>query len=279
MPIAFDVASVAGGGSSITSLTWPHTCSGDNLFLFVSTEAYSGSNPTGVTYNGVALTNLWVQEPSNHKGSAWYLVAPTTGEHNVVVTWATSQDYVAAGAASYTGVHQTTPIGTPVSTYVYDISISVNVSSAVGEWVLDAISCGKPDAIIGAGQTQRYVDSKYDQRTIHSTKDGATSVTMSWTWTGNAWFSLGAVPIKPAVEVLTPRSLHRLRSRPLRSPTFKPSSTSSPTRFNHSIRSPRSKPILKIFSRCWSPHPWSRRSKLILPLSTPWRNRFHPSRI
>ena len=56
--IAFD-ATANGQDSNVASLTWSHTCTGSDLVLIVGVSTRGGDGdavPTGVTYNGVAMT-------------------------------------------------------------------------------------------------------------------------------------------------------------------------------------------------------------------------------
>ncbi len=80
----FTDGSFAGG-----NLTFAHDATGDDL-LFVYTYNFSGAyGVTGVTFNGVSMTALATNVTSVHLSnsmSAWYLVAPASGSHNVVIT-------------------------------------------------------------------------------------------------------------------------------------------------------------------------------------------------
>lgn len=110
--IAVDAAT-NGGDTTGTSLTFAHTCTGTNLILFVGVNGHTASNLiTGVTYNGVAMTQIAsspIQVPADRYINLWYLIAPATGAHNVVIS-ASGSAYIAGAAVSYTGVIQTSPI-------------------------------------------------------------------------------------------------------------------------------------------------------------------------
>lgn len=103
-------ATSTGAESSSSSKTWAHTVSGANTILFVSGWIRgNGVNPTGVTYNGVAMTqigtNLVVSTFYYDKIFLYYLIAPTTGTNNVVVSFG-GTNYNATIAISYTGAKQ-----------------------------------------------------------------------------------------------------------------------------------------------------------------------------
>lgn len=114
--VTFDAASTSASSSSEASRTWSHTCTGTDLKLFVAVARHgSGSvgegggdvpTVTGVTYNGVALTStttVFDDSEFAYLGiDMWYLDAPATGAHDVVVS--VSPDCtMACGAVSFTG--------------------------------------------------------------------------------------------------------------------------------------------------------------------------------
>ena len=164
---------------------------------------------TGITYGGQALTVVGTAAQGtggdNARIEIWRLVNPPTGSNTVSITFtdAVNEEGATAGAASFTGVHQTTPLGTfasAVSSGTADTP-TVNVSSAVGELVFDTVARKQNSLTVDPGQTQRWhlctdgTCSNVDGGT--STKDGAASVTMTWTPDNKRW-AIGAVPIKPS---------------------------------------------------------------------------------
>jgi hypothetical protein len=108
MAIAFN-AETQSSASTVTSLTFAHTCAGSDRFLIVGCSSLSpGDLITGVTFNGVAMTLA----TKNVLGAAgerdlyiYYLVNPPTGAQNVVVS-ASGTTTLAGFACSYTGVRQ-----------------------------------------------------------------------------------------------------------------------------------------------------------------------------
>lgn len=108
MAIAFDATTTSSLGSAVTSITFSHTCTGSNRILFVCTANNGGANVTGVTYNGVAMTNIWgaLSNGAPSKSYLWYLIAPATGANNVVVSLSASVSVIAK-VVSYTWASQT----------------------------------------------------------------------------------------------------------------------------------------------------------------------------
>lgn len=208
MAIAFDAATTAVGTDD---LTFAHTVSGALRILIVSIGMRSdtgvGRNDIGsVTYGGVSMTRLDTQQKNALDVYLYYLVAPATGANNVIVD--VNPRYagcnIAAVAASYTGVNQVTPLGTQAKTGVTTTSMSVNVSSATGELVVDAAGKLNTDVLnVGADQTQRGQNGGgtggAHARAAISDEAGAATTTMSWSWTNSVDAAVIAVPMKPGV--------------------------------------------------------------------------------
>lgn len=123
-----------------TILTFSHTVSGSDriLFVFGHDRSNTSTSVTGITYNGVAMTQInGVRCPTDRFMTLWYLIAPDTGTNDVVVTSSESTNLRFA-AASYTGAKQTgqpdgsdTSTGTSVSTISTDITTVAN-----GSWMI-----------------------------------------------------------------------------------------------------------------------------------------------
>ena len=194
-------------GDSVTTakgtggtLTFSHRCFGTNRLLVVSTSATWGSI-SGVTYNGDALTcqtDSMYREFSGFASGIFYIIAPDTGTHDVVVSFSGSLDAVAT-ACGFTGVNQTTPFNGASEAEGTSTGPSVAVGSASGDFVLDCLTWnidGAATATVGADQTQRGQDTQgsYCGHAV-STEAGAASVTMSWTIGASKEWSLVGISI------------------------------------------------------------------------------------
>ena len=104
--IAFDAA-VDDTNAGAASLTFSHTCTGDNLILFVGVSSGSGTTlPTGVTYGGEAMSLVNSGTRTTVLGALYMKVGPLTGANNVVITYAGAQGDIIGVAVSYTGAKQ-----------------------------------------------------------------------------------------------------------------------------------------------------------------------------
>ncbi len=207
MAIVVGASSTAFNTVPATSLTLSHTvASGDARILVVNVATKGGDLASGVTYGGVTLTKVMSVASGTVVGtSLWRLVNPVVGTADLVATL-TASNVIAIGATSYTGVHQTTPLGTAVGGSANSATASVVVSSAANELVVDGVaSLNDASIAVGAGQTLRYragaTGASFSPVSTSSTEPGAASVTMSWSLPGaQPFWAIVAVPIKPAPE-------------------------------------------------------------------------------
>jgi uncharacterized repeat protein (TIGR01451 family) len=213
--IAVDATST---GSSVnsTNVTFTHiTGSGSNRLMLVGISYEDDNNPgltiTNVTYAGQPLTFVGRQaSPQEVACEVWRLINPPSGSASIVVTASGldgTSDSIFAGAITYTGVHQTAPLGTMTFGAGTGTTGSATVSSAANELVfgLLALDDGRT-ATNTAGQTERWngrTETGDDGvRAAAATKVGTASTTLSWTLVNDAW-SACAVPIKPAPSPVT----------------------------------------------------------------------------
>ena len=137
-----DVSSscVAGIGSSFT---WSHTVGNGaaRLLLVDVTINQSGTvTASSVTYNGVALTLRGSATfATNARAEVWYLIAPPTGAHDVVVTLS-GNARTACGATSYSGVDQADPLSAAVTATGTTNAPTTSVNSAAGNLVHDVLA-------------------------------------------------------------------------------------------------------------------------------------------
>lgn len=148
MAIAFDQKSA--NSATGTSVTISHTCTGSNLILMSFVFSTSGDDVSGVTYNGVAMTQA-VKAANSYAGGygyIYYLVGPATGANNVVASRSTSTGTLGILNGSYTGAKQTGQPDSTGSSYSATRPISWNQTiTAVNSWIFGGEMCnGTPTA-------------------------------------------------------------------------------------------------------------------------------------
>jgi hypothetical protein len=185
--IAFDAAS-GGATAGTTTLTVSHTCSGTNrvLIVVVSTGGGTGDTVSGVTYNGLAMTNLWdAADGTLALGSGWMIVDPPTGTHNIVATFGASLSaYGELSATSWTGVDQlTVKRASPSVVFPVSAEPTITASSATnGDTVVDGWAIYNYGTAISPNQTSRNVSTNAGQFISAIQSAVATGPTvMSWT--------------------------------------------------------------------------------------------------
>ena len=136
MAIAFDSQVTTASTSGITSKTFSHTTSGSNRILFVIASHPAAQTVTGVTYAGAAMTlvNTRTQTAGNNTVELWYLIAPTIGANNVIIT-ASGSTTIGYGSISFTGASQTSQpnasavggnVTTAVTSYAQPVTTTVD---------------------------------------------------------------------------------------------------------------------------------------------------------
>jgi parallel beta-helix repeat protein len=189
--VTFDAASSTSTGSgSAISATFSHTTSGVDRILIVGVSIFG--SVSSITYAGTSLALVGTATfPSEVRIEFWRLIAPATGTSNVVVTLSGSASFV-AGASSFTGVHQTMPLGSFFS-----------ATSDAGNPTVDTLAVRDSTTVtVGAGQSQRWNAQTTNNIVIGrgSTEPhgGSSTVTMSWTLADQRQWALGAVALKAA---------------------------------------------------------------------------------
>lgn len=187
--VQFDAATTT-TGASISSRTWLHTVANQsNRVLIVGVQAENGSirHPSGVTYNGVALTQINtanVGSGTRQCVSLWYLLAPAVGTANVVVTWSSSVSNATAGAISLYNVAQAAPEANATSVNNSGATTTNITTLTDGAWVVDMFGSGNGGGLSAAGgQTARFTNTSGSTTAGGgSTKPVATAGATSVTW-------------------------------------------------------------------------------------------------
>lgn len=183
------------GESTTSTITFSHTVAGSEPVLWVCVSGFrSGGSvdPTGVTYNAVALTELadFLGGGGNDNAiSLWRLINPAAGTANVVVTFAAATEAVAM-SISYSGVDQTTPNDAIQENDSTATDPTHAITSETGDMVVDFVlgwgTAGDAWQASG-GLTERLENSNTNGINSIAVGDaaGAASVTAAWTTVTN----------------------------------------------------------------------------------------------
>lgn len=187
MTLAFDASSSASSGGT-SALTLAHTCTGTDLALVVMASCPNGYNylaGSTATYNGVSMgaARVNVAGGSNEYSYLWVLANPASGTHNIVVT-PTGSAYLDVIGASFTGVDQTTPVGsTANSQNGYAVSpYSTNITVASGGCAVDFFTKRSPSATLTVDGTQTQIAQTANSVSRSGASYKAAATAMSWTF-------------------------------------------------------------------------------------------------
>src|SRR5271165_2472720 len=201
-------------GAGAHTLTFAHTTANvANRVLLVGVSmnitAVPGASVTGVTYNGTALSLVGAHNDTNatRRVEVWYLLAPTNGAFNVVVTVnlpSAGSVGVEAGATTFTGVDQTVPLGSFVSADgAAGANSQLDVPSVINGMLLDTLATdGTQTVAVSAPQVQQWnqnsaANANPGVRGVGSSRAGAPNVPISETFSGTSNWAQGAISINP----------------------------------------------------------------------------------
>ncbi len=193
------------------------TTSGANagLAIGVGWGVDSGSAPdlattNPITYNGVAATFQRCPTLGSFEAAAVAFIAPaSTGAFTLSVTFAATTNNAWLAALPLNGAGALS-----IRTQVGADAATVDVSSAVGDLVFDAIFDGNSTTLaVGAGQTAEYTTGSFDGFWSGglSTEDGAASVTMSWSNSTSPRMAAMSIQEAAASGLSIPVAMHHRR--------------------------------------------------------------------
>jgi hypothetical protein len=230
---SFQVGEEGGGGfgvnasdsgtatSGATGITIPNfTVAGSERLMLVGVSINNDDydpNPPGEIVDSITWNNgtedleivdfkVTTSEGDDGRIEIWKLVAPSTGTHNVVITFnrAITQEAI-AGVMSFTGVDLDDPLGTFASNADDDTTEATlnNIPSASGEIVFGVICTEYDDLTANSGQAEHWNEFFSSTGAAGGTVV-ATSSTVDMSWDlledatpSNHWV-MGGISIKPS---------------------------------------------------------------------------------
>jgi hypothetical protein len=198
-------------GAPATSVTFAYTVpAGSNTMLYVGCLLYNEATNviSGVTYNSVSMTRSGtaIRANTTQYVTLFQLVAPSTGANNVVVTADNSSNFQ-CGAASFTGVDQTTPTAQYATATAFFSDISQAITCTSSDMAVDFVYYGAAgNPTVGGSQTILW------QPVGNNTGWGAsyqqaTNPTMAWTTNANSGAWAGMCVKAAAAGGATPHNL------------------------------------------------------------------------
>jgi len=215
MTVSYDNAS-GSKESAPSPLTWSHTIgSGSNRLLVVGVTNNNSAGTVSVTYNSVSMTE-WSHYHAGNDTSHPFLTffymkeanLPSSGAYNVVVTYGGGTTVVTAGAISFAGADQTTPLQNEVKgSQGGGSALTVTITSSSGNMaVLFAGSGSAAGTLGGTGSPtervrQDFDGSAYMNNIVGVTAPGAASVQITYTDISD-WYTWIGADVKANVVIL-----------------------------------------------------------------------------
>jgi hypothetical protein len=213
MAIAFDAAANNASVSGPTSpTTFTHTCgsltNGAVLVGVAFWQNVAGTGTvTGITYGGNAMTVVGTPQNTGAMYSALYrLIAPAAGANTVSITYSGALLTATAGAMSFSGVDQTTPVEASNAAVGFSLTATVSTTTLTDNaWVVHAMThFGTEASTIGQGSStwNLSANSITGSGGYVGPKTPAGAQTTSWTWATNSrdW-AISTGVLKPASAV------------------------------------------------------------------------------
>ena len=188
------------------------TPTGTDLGLLVIVNIHGDETVSSLSYGGDSLTLAVAQgsgASSGQRVEIWYLIAPSTGANDIVVTYSGTVNPDSVIALSYENVNQTSPIGTTAG---QNFSSGTNPSLNISTTVVDALIVGGAsyrggDAdpfTPGTGVTERYDfatgTSAIDDDSFTGGEKSAAAIssyTFDFTASNSNYWTIAAVELKP----------------------------------------------------------------------------------
>jgi len=202
----YDTTSSSATVSSGSSITLSHTVANQSnrvlLVGIVRTSEGSVLEPTGVTYNSVAMTKVDTANGLMGAGvSVWKLIAPDTGTHDIVASFGSTIGGLRMYGVSVYNANQAITNYTSQNVNFSNGS-SISVASQVNSLVIDFIDEQNANQTLTVGADQTYM-VKTTSPYIGISRETSTgaSTTMSWTiGSSDGYFSHIGVSVDPVAS-------------------------------------------------------------------------------
>jgi hypothetical protein len=204
--IAFDSVLNENNQTAAGSVTISFTNTAGDI-LFVAHVNRIGDTTTGITYNGVAMTQIAkTDDTTGNQFYLYYLLAPATGAHNIVISY-TGSGNIRTVAASYSGAkHSGQPDASTTANGGSASSATLALSSITDQcWFVMVAWNGQDWAeSAGAGATARGSGNlKFFDSNNYKSPAGSYSMTIDWSASGSTNFAAFQASFQPATLIAT----------------------------------------------------------------------------
>ena len=209
-PPEFDAVSVNNASTGPSTQTSSHAIGGSGVgrgLVVIIAQLNSSSapnDPTGVTYDGVAMTKQASRSDYERlRLTVWTLIAPASGTNNIVASFAATTDGPSAvRGISFEGLNQTS-MWQLMNSGEYNVGSETSlgpasIDTSAGQFALDFVTiaadaaASAPTSLArhgGTGTLIGAISNLYGGRYIEAS---GSSVALGWTWSGGgnyAWIA------------------------------------------------------------------------------------------
>lgn len=202
-------------GVATDPFTKAFDCTGvDALFVVITTN--QAQNVSGITYNGVAMTQVSAITAATQKSWVYAIASPSTGSNNIVVDFSANCSYFHFAAAGFSGADTADIVGASTTYYSNSTTSTLNGSlttESANSWLLDFIAVGGDGDTVtpGSSQTERaYLQNQGFETYISSlavASPGATTSNFTLNGTNDYTYSRTVVELKVATGSSGPANI------------------------------------------------------------------------
>lgn len=154
--IAVDNQASATGGAGTSSTVASFAITGSNTLLIGHGVAVNGTGITGATWNGGAMSTVFIQTDSGGSLEAQFALVGASGTHDLVISWGATAFGIAI-ATSYTGVNQSnTPDSKAQFTTLSAVPVTYSTTVVAANcWLILTNFSDNRATVAGTGTTLR----------------------------------------------------------------------------------------------------------------------------
>ncbi len=175
-----------GSGDADTSGTVNHTAqaveANRSVVARIATHDGGTQSPTGVTWNGNAMTKVAESTGGSLGTSTWSIEGSSTGAQDCIVSWSQAVDSWEMTVEDWYFVNQSTPFGTSVDDSGTGTTASMVLATGAGDWgLVNKVHATNEATAPGSGETE-VADFTSDGFWAGEEEATGTSLTLSCTW-------------------------------------------------------------------------------------------------
>jgi len=188
----------SGGESNLSTLTFSHEVKeGKDRILIVTIPESRVRSITSVKFNNISLTQAVYTTYLTSMAAIYYLINPPIGNFNVEVVYNSAMQWTVCGAATFTGVHQTSPLDNTkiLMGFVTNKSttITTNYNNSV---IVDAL--GTPDLVHTLNSGQIIIVDADNRMSTYKTTTTKGNISMGYSASDGTNYVWGLIALRSA---------------------------------------------------------------------------------